>query len=204
MFILLLVYGSQTIEDIVGLFTTTINNTLDEPGELRSSQRSYSCTHVTDLQREQKEPGTQRTERITKDKENWDPNAGILFSTDVEKVASQRESQIGSCKQSSDEDNGTGNTKKSASIIEETISMQESAASPETSGNHGNSCSKHNLERKDSADRVHETSSVKQERKPGRLRRLLSTVSSVLTGCVPTTRQLDVPFSFENPGEITG
>ena len=152
---------------------------------------------MTDLQREQKEPGTQRT-----NKENWDPNAGILFSTDVEKVSSQRESQIGSCKQSSDEENGAENTGKSASMVEETVSMQESAASPEISGNHGNNCSKHNLEKSDSADGVHETSSVKQERKPGRLRRLLSTVSSVLTGCVPTTRQLDVPFSFENPGEI--
>ncbi|KAJ7386785.1 hypothetical protein OS493_006812 [Desmophyllum pertusum] len=104
------VHGSQTIEDIVGLFTksNTTNNTQDEQSELRSSQRSYSCTHVTDLQREQKEPGTQRT-----DKENWDPNAGILFSTDVKKIASQRESEIS--KQSSDEDNGTENTRKSAS-----------------------------------------------------------------------------------------
>ncbi|KAJ7340477.1 hypothetical protein OS493_003226 [Desmophyllum pertusum] len=196
------VYGSQTIEDIVGLFTkstTTINNTQDEQEELRSGQRSYSCTHVTDLQREQKEPGTQRTERITKDRENWDPNAGILFSTDLKKLASQRESQTSSCKQSSDEDNGTGNTKKSASMDGETVSMQESTASPEICGNHGNSCSKYNLEKTDSEDGVHETSSVKQERKPGRLRRLLSTVSSVLTGCVPTTHKLDVPFSFENP-----
>ena len=196
MFVLLLVHGSQTIEDIVGLFTksNTSSNTQDEQSELKTSQRSYSCTHVTDLQREQKEPGTQRT-----DMGNWDPNAGILFSTDVKKIASQRESEIS--KESSDEDNGTENTSKSASLDEETVSMQESAATPETSGS---SCNKNNLEKTDSEDGAHETSSVKQERKPGRLHRFLSTVSSVLTGCVPTTRQLDVPFSLENPGKTIG
>ncbi|KAJ7386786.1 hypothetical protein OS493_006813 [Desmophyllum pertusum] len=74
--------------------------------------------------------------------------------------------------------------------------MQESAATPETSGS---SCNKNNLEKTDSEDGAHKTSSIKQERKPGRLHRFLSTVSSVLTGCVPTTRQLDVPFSLKNP-----
>lgn len=202
----MLVYGSQTIEDVAGLTNSNATNSTQDKKGVASSQRSYSCTHVTNLQNEQKEPGTQRTERITKDKRN--------FSTDVEKIASEPETQThpllapvvenGSCKESSDESNGNVNTREffignySSSVDKKTVSMLESAASSETSGDN---CSGKNFEESESTMEVHETSSVKQENKPGKHRRFLSSMSSVLTGCVQSAKQLDVPFSFENPGK---
>ena len=142
-----LVYGSQTIEDIIGLTKSNTNdNTQDRQGELRNVQGSDFCTRVTNLQREQKAPGTQRTERITKaDKRD--------LGTDVEKIASQPQTQTQSkfapafvnesCKESADEGNGHRDTRKffigndSASEDEETVHqmMAGSATSPETSCN---------------------------------------------------------------------
>lgn len=164
---------------------------------------------MTNLLREQKEPGTQRTEWITKHRRNWDPNAGILFSTNVEKIVSyfsQPETQVhnGSCKENSGENKRKGNTGKffigndSVSMNEETVSMPETVVTPETSRN---TCSEQNLEESDSVEGVHETSSVKQETKSRRLQSFFSAMASVFPGCVPTAQRFDVPFSFENPGE---
>lgn len=205
-----LVYGSQTIEDIVGLTKSNTNNsTQDRQSDLRNVQRGDFCTRVTNLQREQKEPGTQRTERITK------ANKRDL-GTDVEKIASLPETQIqslfgpvfvnGSCKESADKGNGNRDTRKffigndSASEDEETVFkiMLGHATSPETSGNN---CSGRDFGESESAKEDNKASSVNQERKPGRLRRFLSSMSSALTCCVPSAKRLDVPFSFENPGK---
>ncbi|KAL9957504.1 hypothetical protein ACROYT_G039142 [Oculina patagonica] len=193
------VYGSQKIEDIVGSANSNATNSTQEKQGVANSQRSYSCSHVANLQREQKKPGAQWTEKITKDKQN--------FSTDVEKTASEPETQAhpllapvvdnGSCKGNSSEVNGDGNTRKFFTGNDSaSVSMPESAASPETSGNN---CSGRNLGESESAREVHEAGSVKQEKKPGRIQRFLSNMSSALSCCVPSAKQLDVPFSFENP-----
>ncbi|XP_078346948.1 uncharacterized protein LOC144632227, partial [Oculina patagonica] len=198
------VYGSQTIEDIVGTANSNATNSTQDKQGVANSQRSYSCTHVTNLQREQKKPGAQRTERKTEDKRN--------FNTDVEKTASQPEAQThpllapvvvnGSCKESSCVSNGNVETRKcfigndSAPEDGETVSMPESAASPDISENN---CSGRNLGESDRSREVHKASSVKLEKKPGRIQRFLSNMSSVFTCCGPSAKQFHVPFSFKNP-----
>ncbi len=156
---------------------------------------------MANLQREQKKPGTQRTETITIDKRN--------FSTDVEKIVSEPETQThrllapvvdnGSCKENSGEVNGNVNSRKCFTGNDSaSVSIPESAASPETSGNN---CSGRKLEESERTREVHEASSVKQERKPGRIQRFLSNMSSVFSCCDSSAKKLDVPFSFDNPGK---
>ena len=202
----LLVHGSETIE-FIGLANSNAANDIKDE-QVRSSQRSYSCTHVTCLLRERKEPGTERAECITKDRRNWDPNAGILFSTSVEKNTSQLETQVhnGSSKELSGENKRKGKTRRLLtgndldSMDEETVLMSKTAVTSETSHNCG---SEQNLDQEsDSTKEGHETSSVKQEKKPRRLQRFFyAAMASVRAGCVSTAQRDDVPFSFENPGE---
>ena len=204
----MLAHGSQTTE-FLGLANSNAADDIQDE-QVRSSQRSYSCTHVTCLLRERKEPGTELAECITKERRNWDPNAGILFSTNAEKNVSQLETQVrnSSCKEQSGENKRKGKTRKLFtgndldSMDEETVFMPKlTAVTSETSQN--NRSSEQNLEESDSAKEGHETSSAKQETKPRRLQRFFSsTMASVLARCGSTSAQrYDVPFSFENPGE---
>ena len=204
----MLAHGSQTIE-FLGLANSNAADDIQDE-QVRNSQRSYSCTHVTCLLRERKEPGTEHVECITKERRNWDPHAGILFSANVENSISQLETQVhnGSCKGQSDENKRKGKTRKLFTgndldfMDKETVFMPK--LTPVTSETSQNNCgSEQNLEESDSAKEGHETSSVKQETKPRRLQRFFSAaMASVLARCVSTSAQrYDVPFSFENPGE---
>jgi len=199
----LLVHESQTIEEFLGLSNSNAANDLQDE-QLRSSQRSYSCTHVTSLLREQKEPGTHHAAFIPKHTRNWDPNAGILFSTTVEKNISQPETQAhrSSCKEQSGENKRKGKPRKlfagnDLDSRDEKM-MLEAIVTSQTS----HTCSEQNLEESDSANGGHKISSAKQETKPRRLQRFLSAaMASVRAGRVSTVQRYDVPFSFENPGE---
>ena len=202
----MLVHGSQTIEEFLSLTNSNAANEIEDE-HLASSRRSYSCTHVTSLLREQKEPGTQRTACITKEGRNWVPNAGILFSTNVEKNISQPETLVhnSSCKEQSNENKRKGNTRKLFagndldSMDEETVLMPETAVTSQSS--HIICCGQ-NLGESDSAKESHKMGSAKQETKPRRLQRFFSAaMASVLAGRVSTAQRYDVPFSFENPGE---
>jgi len=201
------VHGSQTIEEFLGLSNS---NAAEEDEQLKGSQRSYSCTFVTSLLKEQKEPGTHPTIFNAKHTRNWDPNAGILFSSYVERNILQPETKFhnGSCKEQSGEhrDKRKGKTRKLFggndldSKDEETVLMPETAAKSQTSHS---VCSEQNLGESDGAKEGHGIRSVKQKTsKPRRLRRFLSAaMASVLAGRVSTAQRCDVPFSFENPGE---
>ena len=205
----MLVHESGTIE-FLGLANSNAANDFQDE-QVRSSQRSYSCTHVTCLLRERKEPGRERAECI-KERRNWDPNAGILFSTNVEKNTSQLETQVHnrSCKKQSGENKRKGKIRKLFTgndldcLDEETVLMPKrgpKTAVPSATS-HNNCGTEQNLEESDSAKEGNGTSSIKQEKKPRRLQRFFSAaMASVRAGCVSTAQRDDVPFSFENPGE---